>query len=510
MRIRFLGLYSLLLLLLSFSLSAQTRDSVTIEVVDVPVFVTKNVTPVEGLTRDDFELYVNGKPQPIDYFDIVQANGASEDESSPQSLRERRLFLLMIDVAFSNPHAVRRAQNAAAELVANAPESDLFAIATFSSRRGVWFATPFTRDRITLARGIASLSASDSGDPLSIVLSAAERAAIGDWLTNAPERSDYFFRDALLDRITGEALRDIWTMQVRRAVEHQLQDFKDLAGRLSTLQGQKHVVVLSEGYEMASSPMRSGDIRRVSFAVDDVTGYPAMPPGINLIGGSVFRYLDDMRKAFQANDILLHTLDLRGVSSLLDSNSLFVLANETGGKFVHNRNDFGKGLLALSKSYSYGYLLGFKPSANVKAGHNKIEVKVKGLDRNAQVRYRKGFSGTPRPFDVHEGLYLADVILNDVPQTGTAAALKLDEGMLEVRVPLQPLAAQLGKTGTAELLVYAFDAEGTALAFHKRVVDVPADSTGETIFELNLPAGVTVAKALLRVDDSVGFSKTGA
>ena len=65
-------LLPLLLLLLAFPLAAQSvHDALTIEVVDVPVFVTRGNQPVAGLSAEDFELFVNGKPQAIDYFDVA-------------------------------------------------------------------------------------------------------------------------------------------------------------------------------------------------------------------------------------------------------------------------------------------------------------------------------------------------------------------------------------------------------------------------------------------------------
>ena len=464
------------LLLLSFSLSAQNvRDSVTIEVVDVPVFVTRGSQPVEGLTRDDFELFVNGKRQPIEYFDVV-GDGQSE------SLRERRLFLIMIDVAFSNPHAVGRAQRAAAELIAQAPKNDLFAVATFSSRRGVWFTTPFTSDRLALARGIASLSASGSGDPLGVVLTSSERTEMSAFEVQSPDRGDFFFNftgDSFVEKLALEIVQDLELMPMQRRLEHQFLDFRDLADRLGSLQGQKHLVVLSEGREVGVS-----------------------------LGGPTYRYLAEMHDAFQRADILLHTLDLRGVARMPGNSRLHLLSEGTGGEFVHSQNDLGKALVGLVDNYTQGYVLGFKPVA-AKRGHNRIEVKLKDATRSTYVRYRKGFSGTPQKSDVNEGLYLADVVLNDVPQTGTAAALDLRDGALNVRVPLRPLAAQLGAGGNAQLYIYVFGENGVPLDFHRREIDVAADASGEAAFDIDVPDQARVAKALLVVDGSLGFSKTG-
>ncbi len=501
MRPRFLFLSFLLLLLLCFPLSAQSvRDSVTIEVVDVPVFVTSNEKPVRGLTRDDFELYVNGKRQAIDYFDVTDS-----EEGAPQILRDRRLFLLVFDVAFSPPFALGRAQKAAGELIARAKPEDLFAVATFSLRRGLWFATPFTADRVALARGIGSLSSSESGDPLAIVITPHERASMAEWAAMNPDRNEEFFRDNIADRLGESAMADIYQMELRRAVEHQILDLKDLAGRLAALQGQKHVVLLSEGFD---GQRASGRDALSNMRYGNISGGANAFRRIGLDTSSVFKDLKDMTAAFQSADIFLHALDLKGVHSLMGSDGLKVMVTHTGGKFVHNRNDLGDALVDLTDSLRHGYVLGFRPSG-AKAKHNTIEVKVKNLGRGAQVKYRKGFSGSPRESEVQDGLYLADVVLNDVPQTGTPAELEVAEGnRLLVRVPLRPLAAQLGKSGTAELLVYIFGKDGVAMGFTRKTIDVIADASGQKSFSVPLPEGATVAKALLRVEDSLGFSRT--
>jgi hypothetical protein len=118
------------------------------------------------------------------------------------------------------------------------------------------------------------------------------------------------------------------------------------------------------------------------------------------------RSIMDMQSAFQGADVLLHTLDLRGVATSLDNSSLFTLAEGTGGEYVHNRNNFTEALVGLSDRLSSGYVLGFTP-AKAKRGQNTIEVKLKS--GNATVRHRQGFSGTHTDVDAHDGLYLAAI-----------------------------------------------------------------------------------------------------
>jgi VWFA-related protein len=483
-------------LAITLSASAQSvRESVTVEVVDVPVYVTRGGAPVAGLTRENFELYVNGKLQPIEYFDALAP------EEQPSSLRERRLFLLLFDVAFTHPLSLGRGQRAAAHLIANAQPGDYFAVATYSSRRGVWFAVPFTQNREALVRAVASLNNSRSGDPLSIVMTPSERTSMQNWAGEAmPTALD---PGNMAARIAADTLRDIGRARAVAAAEDQALDLADLSERLASLDGQKHIVMLSEGYEgRALNPF---DVRVMSSPTRMDRPMSASPGPIpdHSLAARILR----MHRTFQKSGVFLHALDLEGVSnSLAGSSSLNWLTSGTGGRYVHARNDFGRALTDLSASLGRGYRLGFRP-ADARRGYNSIKVKVVDAG-NVRVNYRRGFSGTPETANPEDGVYLADVLLNDVPQSGTAPTLELRDGKLTARIPMTEVAAQLPHGGNAELLVYAFAADGTALVYHREVVPVAAGASGEKAVTLSVPDGTQVVKALLRVDGALGFVRS--
>src|SRR5437763_13817454 len=94
------------LLVLAAAAVAQVRESVTVEVVEVPVYITTaDGKPIRGLTKDAFELSIDGKRTPIDYFDEVDftapAAGAAQTAPAVRPLRERRLYLLLFDLSFA-------------------------------------------------------------------------------------------------------------------------------------------------------------------------------------------------------------------------------------------------------------------------------------------------------------------------------------------------------------------------------------------------------------------------
>ena len=115
------------LLLFTSTALGQLSESITVEVVDVPVYVTAgDGTPMRGLKKDAFSLFVNGKPKAIDYFEEIDLSGAPVGAHSvrPPVLHQRRLYLLLFDLAFSRPGLIE----GVGFLPSNAPRSRLLQV----------------------------------------------------------------------------------------------------------------------------------------------------------------------------------------------------------------------------------------------------------------------------------------------------------------------------------------------------------------------------------------------
>lgn len=461
------------------AVSAQHYETITVEVVDVPVYVERNGVPLTGLRREQFELFVDGKRQPIEYFDIID----EADASTVIPIRERRLFMLFFDLAFSHPGAIRRAQTAALELLDNATEGDLFSVATFSARRGLDYVIPFTDDRKGTRDAIIGLGFSPARDPLGLIVGPPPS------FMTVPEPqfpSEIFFGGTPTDDNTR-------TYEVRQ-VEQEIVELTNVAERLALLKGTKHVVVLTPGFSASTVH----DLNR-----NRGNRLPSASPRL-------IEALDRMYERYQSAGIFLHAVDTNGLRldrDALANDALHLLASGTGGRVIRHRNDLGAALTGLIHEQRTGYLLGFRPNMS-RREHRRINVKLKDV-RDATLRYRRGFGSKARVPDVTNGMYLADIILNDVPQSGTPARIDAMGGSLIVRLPLQDIATQLGGTGKAEVLLYIVDVEGTVVDFYQRTVDVPANAPkfGMLTVQLALPQGRYTAKALLRVGESLGYSK---
>ena len=507
------------LLVASAAFGQTVSETVNVEVIQVPVYVTgPDGNPIRGLSKDAFHLYVDGFEKPIDYFDPVDLaqTVAKNDERRPE--RERRLYLLLFDLSCARedcmglPGRIARAQTAAAAAVDKShSDSDLFAVATYTLNHGIMFATPFLRDRVAVHRAIATLSSTSANDPLGLTMTATERASwmreeIADASAEAKEmlasRLDQANEEIRQILIGGVANQDNVKEPLRRETDNELVNFGVLAGRLAQLEGQKHVILFSQGFN--SELIHGGK--------NPVSSDPLTAGGTDAAGMS---RLHEMFEAFQTAGVFIDAVDIVGlrpdVDTSYNNDSLQMLAHGTGGEFVKNRNDFAAAITDLTVRQQSVYLLGFDRRDLMRG---KITVRVDGVPRGSRLSYRQGFGG---PADAHhlDPLQLADVVINDLPQTGVSMAIALSNGSILVGVSRKEVLPQLVESEPwIETILYVFDANGVAVVSKQKRIRFDEEmrrKAGPIVIgqKVQLPPGKYVAKAVTRVGgtNSMGFAK---
>jgi VWFA-related protein len=490
-------------IVLAFPLFAQTHsESITVEVVDVPVYVYNANGALQNLKKDDFELYVNGKPQPIDYFDPIDFRAPAKTETAavpaapPRDIRDRRLFLLMIDCAFTRPSAIERARKAAAAMIDASLPTDYFSVATFGAKSGTQLIVPFTNDHLVAKRAALTLKASSVRDPLAISISNTERenaqtmAILND---DSAGRGGSDPNDSAVGGMFGGAANDNSRMPLLRLMQNQVSDFTDIANRLSSFEGYKHVILLSQGLPTGAAYHENGLIEQIKSMARAFRRAGAVVDALDVSGaGGVYRDDGTYRETL-ANDVL------------------HLMAGETGGQFVQHANDLGAALNRISTVSAVGYRLSFNMPKDAKKGDNTIDVKVRNVPSGTTLSFRRGFSTTVSKPSTSDGLLLADVILNDMPQSGIAPRIRFAEKpYVEVWVPArQLLAANNGAPVSADIMFYVFDAKRAVVEFKERKIVIASDAKQDIAVRdaIHLPPGSYVAKALLRAGDSLGFTK---
>src|SRR5215210_116557 len=165
------SLFAVALAIACLPASAQFSDTTEVTAVQIPVQVIADGKPVRGLTAADFTVYEGRRQRAVTGFDAVDLQTLPPDAEIPGAAR--RWFLLVFDLAFSEPNGIDRGREAAIGMLDVLHPSDLVAVATYR-RSGVDLVLGFTSDRGQIAAALNSLGLPElidrSGDPLKTII----------------------------------------------------------------------------------------------------------------------------------------------------------------------------------------------------------------------------------------------------------------------------------------------------------------------------------------------------
>jgi VWFA-related protein len=516
------------------------QEKITVTYIEVPVTVIgRDGAPVRGLTKANFEIVDEGEKRAIDSFDAIDFAAAGAQKAiSPLNPASRRNFLLLFDLSFSSPGSLGRAQEAARNFIARSlGNRDLVAVAAVDVDRGFRFLTAFTTDRGLLLAAIKDPRNFRAFDPLQISMAQlmnenSENPAAG----GATDRGS-----SVADDIAADFQRTLNKMDesYRRArVVNQVDMLAQIARQLQRLAGQKHIVLLSEGFDPRLVEGRlAGETREQT----EENGY--------VIDGELWKVDSDKRfgnastqkaiaamaESFRRSDVVLHALDIQGVrvqndvqgGARVNSNEgLFLLANSTGGTVFRNSNDISGDFDRLARQHEVVYVLGFQAPAAAAGEFHDLKVRLVNVP-GARVQHRGGYYGAGAESVVERTLSTAQVIVNDIPQddiglAAMATPFPTPDGKAQVPVILEIDGADLianakNNAATAEIFVYAFDEDGLVRdsMFQRMRLDMTkvADRLrqGGVKFyaTLSLPPGKYAIKNLVRIaeTDKKGYQR---
>lgn len=502
-----------LLLLVVPAVLAQVRESVTVSVVEVPVYVTAGGEPITNLTRENFRLFVNGHAQSIDYFDQIDFATLSPERA--RDPRQRRMYMLVFDLTVT-PNQLARAQRAAVKLLDDAAENHSFAIATIGAKP-LAVIVPFTRDRMALRHAVRGLRVSLIGDPLHLALSADER---GREIGGADGFDDPRFSGA--DELDSDALS---------VIGNEIYELGEVATRLGGMEGYKHVVLLSRGFDATLlhgvGPARKRmDLRTGPLRSLRELDRPFYDSALTTPNAALLADLRLMYEKFAKAGVFLDAIDTGGIRPLQtswDNEALYALTRDTGGTVIDHRNDLTQAIQLLIDRQRVVYVLGFRPSTtNRGAATNRIDVKLVDVPRGARAAFRPSFSTVADPPDNADRLRLADIVMNDIPQNGVTTTARVDTASdgatVEMEIPgREILAHAVADAVGAEAMFYVVSGS-TVVAFRTKKITVDVPRAGAALQEtplrvretFDLPPGKYAAKVLVRIDGSgaLGFARS--
>ncbi|HEY2737314.1 MAG TPA: VWA domain-containing protein, partial [Thermoanaerobaculia bacterium] len=516
--------------------------------VEVPVnAVDHDGQPVRGLTAEDFEVWDGTERQKISSFEAVdlaalEAAHTAAGPGSVQPLPEldssaRRHFLLLFDLSFSSPTAVLKARLAARDFMLNRLHpSDLAAVATFTIERGPKLVMTFTPDRAQLARAIDTLGMQhglqvDKADPLRFIIEgdfAASGASSMMAESNRSQRDQMVFQE--LQALSLLAEKTERTYAIGRISDFS-RSLANLGRALNAVQGRKQVVLFSEGFDSrlligrdtldADNDLDNENIASgLEYQVDNDARF-----GSTTLQNDMHRMLEEFRRA----DCVIQAVDIGGLRDHTDATnrpqvngqeSLFYMANETGGELYKDTNNLGDQLNRLLNRTSLTYVLTFERSdLKTDGAYHHLRVKVAKLPAGGRLAYRSGYYA-PRPFrdlsPLEKNLLASDNIAAGTPRRDIAMNVLLApfrSSPKEAYVPVilevggrSLLSGQPGDKVNVEIYAYASDTQGQMRDFFTQKVGFDL-SKGRKGFEetglkyyghLDLPPGEYRVRVLVR------------
>jgi len=420
------------------------KISTTVQLVVVDLTAKdKSGNPIEGLTAKDFTVTEDGKPQEIKIFKFqkleeeimpepqlaprpqiaeqpaaqpaapapviksLTANQVAAAKPGEVKYQDRRLMVLFFDMtSMPVPDQIRAETAAIKFLKTQMTKSDLVAVMSFATE--LKLLKDFTDDRDDLIKSVKGLSIGEGAD----------LAAAGS--TGADDEED-----------TGAAFQQDDTEFNIFNTDRKLAALENAARMLGVLAEKKALIYFASGVDKTGAEneaqlratINSAIRNNVSFWPIDTRGLVASAP------------LGDATKASPGGTGMMGGTSARAAQGRFQSQqeTLFTLAEDTGGKALLDSNDLAMGIQQAQKAEASYYIIGYY-SSNDKADGKFRTIKINASPTlsarlGRKLDYRPGyfankqfqkFTASDKERQLEEALMLGD------PMTDLTVALEVD------------------------------------------------------------------------------------
>ena len=511
---------------------------------------------VDGLTKENFELRIDGKPRPIEAFEMIAAGSDEESQLAaargatginlkrPVPLDRGRIIFFYVDDFHMDLAGMAAAKKLIKAFIEKEMgQNDQAAIASATGQIG--FLQQLTSDRTILNLAMdrlipRSYSVRDSDRPPmteyeAVLIDRLDREVFEFFVTETMRANPGLNRDTAGHMVRARASSML--SQAARFNDNSLSGLEKLVQSAKNLPGRKVLFFLSGGFlienQRSNSTSKLRDITNAS-AKSGVVIYSMDTRGLvaTLHDASVDRPFDPSGRLSRST--------MGELSATQDG--MNALAVDTGGKAIFNTNDLKQGLTPAMKETSTYYLLAWKPDAEAQKQRKYRNLEVKLINRpDLNVRVRKGYfdldppaavagKAAPQPSKpISAPAKLRESIMAPYPERGLPILLSADYYDVAGKGPLVSTAIQV----PGEFLVFGeqpdgkiqavvdisgvyYDDKGNAkLNFIERIVTTAPDlqraRSYNTDFTFNYPATLSPGLYQVRVaarDDKSG--KTGS
>ena len=372
---------------------------------DVMVF-DKEGKFVNGLTKDNFELRIDGKPRPIESFELITAGSDEESQLAaargatsinlkrPVPLDRGRIVFFYLDDFHMDLQGLTAAKKVISAFIEKEMgQNDQAAIASATGQVG--FLQQLTTDRTVLQAALDRMNArtysvrDPDRPPMSeyhaLLIDRLDRDVFEFFISETIRLNPGMNREAAASIVRGRA-QSIQS-QAARFNQNTFGGLEKLVQSAKGLPGRKVVFFLSGGFLIEN---RRGDS---TSKLRDITNAAAKSGVViySMDTRGLVASMDDAATVMPFDPFGRLNLSTSGERSAYQD-GLNALAVDTGGKAIFNTNDLRQGLTPALKETSTYYLLAWKPDAETQKQRKFRNLEVKLVNRpNFTVRVRKGF-----------------------------------------------------------------------------------------------------------------------
>lgn len=486
---------------------------------DVTV-VDKQNRFVDNLRADQFELRVDGKKQPIVFFERVSAGSAAEqkqlsavsskkvdaetgaEKPPPVPVERGRVIFFFVDDEHLTLENVTRSKQALLQFLDNEmQQNDLVAIVSPSGRVG--FLQQLTTNKTVLREAVSRLSDQRKTETYS------GKVPISDYDADqvAQSQNKELFR-YLVEATAAEFQSDSLTAanmvrnrvaqieaQSRATTSDTLMGLESLLKSSAPLPGRKILFFISGGF--VTDPRASSVFERLQRITKAAAGVGAVIYTMDARGTFANIYTDASQNPYpDFTGTVSRNVFAEGQAT---QESLHTLAEDTGGRAFLGSNSFADGFRqGLTESSNY-YLLAWRPASEPdRNGKTRFTVVVK--DRpDLKVRLRRGFielhrasssvSDQPIEKPISPDAALLAALGSLYPVTGLPISLSAGYVNTAGKGPVLKAAMQIDLAALAEgsskneldVIGVALDDRGSIYSFKQKLSITPAEvaATGQ-------------------------------
>jgi VWFA-related protein len=391
------------------SSDAPLKIQVQVSRVLVPVVVRdKHGRVVVGLTKDNFQVFDNDKPQDISGFSMerrgatpIHASGDGMTEAATPGAQQlpggsQRYIVFVFDDMHLSSEDLVHAQTAAERVLAEAlTDSDLAVVVSLSGKTN----SGITNDRAKLLDAIKGLRTEgiyrlDSAECPHIDYYQADQmenrhdalaiaAATQEELNCSPGM------DAQRDREMAERLAESTARRTLMVGQLDVQStyaaLHEYVKRTAALPGQRMLILVSPGFLNIAPESMTQESQLIDFAAQSNVTISALDArGLYTTAMTASDHIPGSGQLIQLKT------DYRHSSATLAENPMEEMADGTGGTYFHNSNDLEAGFKGLTAVPECVYLLELSlDKVKPNSGYHRLKVKVPG--EGLQVTARRGY-----------------------------------------------------------------------------------------------------------------------